>query len=70
MMDDETIRTMKLMAWERAKGELRSMVMAQGMLQTVAPTSETAEASSERWKDLDERIEAFIVSVEDDGLHE
>lgn len=58
MSDDSRVRdTMRRMAWERAKGELRSM-------------GQTIYGDREKFEALDKAVEDFIRSVEDDGLHE
>lgn len=60
MISNEMIvENMRHMAWERAKGELRSM------LHTFWEHKD--ESSYEELKDA---IESFIKRVEDEGLHE
>jgi len=55
------IRNLRNMAWERAKGELRSMTHTFWM-GTLDPDSQFSKLSAE--------ISRFILKVEDDGLHE
>lgn len=50
--------------WERAKGELRALASMQGN------RASHADSDPGKWQDLTERVEAFIESVEDNGLHE
>jgi len=57
--DSKEIRTMKFMAWERAKGELRSMTHC---FWTNDPES--------NYEKLNKMIEKFIEKVEYEGLHE
>jgi len=57
--DSKEIRTMKFMAWERAKGELRSMTHCFWTHNT-----------EDNYEKLNEAIETFIKSIEDNGLHE
>ena len=59
------IRAMRHMAWERAKGELRSMLHTfrpiYGNGGTPLPTG---------YEELDAAIKEFIQKVEDEGLYE
>lgn len=58
MSADETIRrVLRAMAWERAKGELRSM-------------RQTFYCEKEKFDQLDIAIDAFVVQVEENGLHD
>lgn len=60
---------LKSAQWERAKGELRALVHMQGSyISGEAPGGTSSE--TERWLELGLRVEAFIKSVEDDGLQE
>ena len=54
---DRTLRTMRTMAWERAKGELRSM-------------AQTYWVDTEKFDVFTRETEAFIEHVEDNGIHE
>lgn len=54
-------RMLRSQAWERAKGELRSM------LHTFHSPHDAREG---QFEGLDKRIDEFIAKVEDDGLHE
>lgn len=57
-MDEEAIiRNLRHMAWERAKGELRSML-------------HTFWNDAEQHEGLSAATSAFIKEVEDNGLHE
>lgn len=56
-MEEMSITILRLMAWERAKGELKSM------LQTFVGEQEQYEA-------LRDAINAFIKDVEGNGKHE
>lgn len=60
--DSVVLRTMRHMAWERAKGELRSML--------TTFQSDGNPGLSEEFTSLDEAVEGFIKHVEDEGLHE
>ena len=55
MSDSCEIRTMRLICWERAKGELNAM------LQTFW---------GDRYDALDNACEVFVKKVEDEGLNE
>lgn len=57
MNEKMIIRNMRHMAWERAKGELRSML-------------HTFWDGEDNFKSLDSEIKKFIKTVEDQGLHE
>ena len=59
--DSRVLRTLRAMAWERAKGELRS-------IGHTFWSSSTSKA--EQYADFDAAVEFFIKAVEDDGLHE
>lgn len=57
---------MKAAQWEVAKGHLRALVVMQGSYHSGGmPTREAA-----RFEALSKAVEAFIESVEDEGLHE
>jgi hypothetical protein len=65
---DQTANTiysaMKAQAWELAKGNLRALVKILGSVPST-------DASGDRqWQALDAKVEAFILDVEDEGLHE
>ncbi len=55
--DSRLMHTIRVMAWERAKGEMRSMLH-----------SYWDDASAFRM--LDHKIEAFIKDIEDNGYQE
>lgn len=55
--DDRVIRTMRHMAWERAKGELKAMMCAYW-------------EDGEQFSELNKLAKEFIKKVEDEGLHE
>jgi len=57
MSEDRVIRNMRHMAWERAKGEMKSML-------------HTFWDEEEKFEDFDARVKDFINTVESDGLHE
>lgn len=59
--ESRTLAAMKTMAWERAKGELRSM------LHTMYPDYDHPD---DRFKRLDKEINKFIENIEDNGLQE
>lgn len=59
---NEYLQTLRLMAWERAKGELRSIGHA-----AYTAGDASREAAMGRYLDL---LERFIRTVEDDGLIE
>ncbi len=58
---------MKGQQWERAKGELRAMVMLVGGM---TPHRAVGDTSIAQWQQLEIKIETFIKDVEDNGLHE
>lgn len=62
MKDHTPIRVMRNMAWERAKGELNSM------LQTFY--DDIDNSSLGQFKELSKAVTKFIEKVEDDGLQE
>lgn len=53
----EIMRSMRLMAWERAMGELNSML-------------QTYWGSTEEFEAINNVASRFITEVEDEGLHE
>ena len=57
MNEERIIRNMRHMAWERAQGELKSML-------------HTFWDSDEQYKELDKEITDFIARIKDKGLHE
>lgn len=57
MSTDRVIRNLRHMAWERAKGELRSML-------------QTYWDDDDRYHDFKTSVEQFIEKVEMNGLHE
>jgi hypothetical protein len=59
---------LKSQQWERAKGELRALVAIQGSY--TSPLPKHMQKERPRWELLNERIEAFIQSVEGDALQE
>lgn len=56
-VDDRARRTMRAMAWERAKGELLSMLP-------------TFFGEQEKYDELHKKVWAFIGDVEGNGLQE
>lgn len=56
---------MKAMQWERIKGELRALVALQGSY-----SISDDEPRPAKWERLQEAVETFILSIEDDGLHD
>lgn len=61
MNEADISRILRGQAWERAKGELKSMLL------TFYSTHNANEGQFDR---LDSMVEEFTKSVEDDGLHE
>jgi hypothetical protein len=57
MSESNELRTMRMMAWERAKGELRSMLA-------------TYWDNYDRYTLMDDAVERFIKEVEDNSLEE
>lgn len=55
--EDKVLSSMRGMAWERAKGELKSML-------------QTYWGDHEKFSELDGKISSFIADVEDNGAHE
>ena len=56
------LRAMRSMAWERAKGELKSMLHTY--------YSEGAEVGMAKFKEFDNAVDAFFHMVEDNALQE
>jgi hypothetical protein len=61
MKPEDVSRMLRNQAWERAKGELKSMLWT---------FHGEANAREGQFDELDDRINAFVKGVEDDGLHE
>lgn len=60
-MENDILQSLRAMAWERAKGELKSM------LQTFYPDyGNGGEVVYGKFNDLDECIKEFIEKVEDE----
>ena len=57
MMNDRVFASMRQMAWERAKGELKSMTCAMW-------------DDCEKFEAFDNLLNEFIDKVEEEGLHE
>jgi len=57
MMNDRVFASMRQMAWERAKGELKSMTCAMW-------------DDCEKFDAFDNLLNEFIEKVEEEGLHE
>lgn len=57
-MDDKILKTMRYMAWNRAKGELQSMLDTYW------------SGSHEKFNAMKKAIDEFIVDVEDNGKQE
>ena len=62
-------QALKAAAWERAKGELRSMVAIEGAV--TGPRARPDPEDDQRFPHqiLEERIEAFIKEMEDDEFN-
>jgi len=65
-MESESLRAMRSMAWERAKGELKSMLWT--FYPEYAPGN--GKIVSSKFDELEKRIGRFIQVVEDSGLQE
>ena len=64
-MESKVLYSMRTMAWERAKGELQSM------LWTLYPEYlSDGRSDTGNYEPLKETIEQFIKEVEDHSLHE
>jgi len=61
MQDERILHNLRTMAWERAKGELYSMLHT---------FWEHIGEEHEKYLELSSSINRFITSVEDNGLHE
>lgn len=59
-MEEKLLRTLRMQAWERAKGELHA----------VLSTYWGGYENDGQFKAMDARVKAFIDSVENDGLAE
>jgi len=57
MNEERIIRNMRHMAWERAQGELKSML-------------HTFWDDDDQYKDLDKEVTDFIERIKNKGLHE
>jgi hypothetical protein len=57
MMEEKILRTLRAQAWERAKGELRSVL-------------QTYWGEEKKFSDMDEAVSEFIEKVEGHGLAE
>jgi len=60
----QTERFLRIMAWERAKGELRSM------LHTYISHGSEKNCSPGAFEEMDDAVKNFIRHVEDNGLCE
>ncbi|MFT6461068.1 MAG: hypothetical protein ACJA0Y_000562 [Maricaulis maris] len=70
-MSDEQLRLQMAMAWERAKGEMRSVAVAAGHRRLCGPMTVGHEKwCADLWQELDGRIEKFITDMEDEGMIE
>ncbi len=58
MSEERVIRNLRNMAWERAKGELKSMKHT------------FWESNTDQYDSLNSKIEQFIENIEINGLHE
>lgn len=59
-MDVVVIRTLRMQAWERAKGELRAMTMATWPGSENPPT----DCDSDKFQKLQEAVDSFIEKME------
>lgn len=59
---------LRAMAWERAKGDLRACVVASVTAEPL--NSDDDRRQRERWIAFDEKVEAFIGDVENNGMNE
>lgn len=59
IMDVVVIRTLRMQAWERAKGELRAMTMATWPGSENPPTRD-----SDKFQKLQEAVDSFIENME------
>ena len=66
-MTSMIIKSMRQMAWERAKGELRSM---EATFWNTADTIQEMKQNDAQSEKFTKAIEEFIEKVEDNGLHE
>jgi hypothetical protein len=57
---------MKMAQWEKAKGELRALVAMQGCY--MGGGREAPE--TQRWLEVERRVESFIKQIEDEALQE
>lgn len=60
-MDTETMQMLKALAWNDAKGKLQALID----MQLITPNQ-----STNRYKQLNEKVEKFINEVENEGLCE
>ena len=64
MSESREMRALRTMAWERAKGELRSM------LHTYYEHDERGQFINSYYKQYSQALKAFIKKVEDNGWQE
>lgn len=64
---DLVISGMRATQWSKVKGELNTMVAVVGC---TTPPRDVGDILLAKWEILQQRVDAFIKSVEDDGLHE
>lgn len=58
--DERILRTLRAQAWERAKGELNSMLQ----------TYWDGHGNDQPFRDMHAAVKEFVATVEDNGLHE
>lgn len=65
--NDTLLKTQRQMAWERAKGELRSMMVT---FWCYPDRDIEGRLTNEQYHKLDEAVNQFITKIEDEGLQE
>lgn len=65
MTREDQISIMKAAIWEEAKGKLRALAAVAGQCNSTSP-----QYIRDRYDELNREVEAFIVSIEENALHE
>lgn len=69
-MSEIVLQMLKAQAWEEAKGKLRALSAIEGHRRILMTTPQNVDLAADKWRKLNDRIEAFIEDLEDDGLPE
>lgn len=66
-MIDKMIQVQKVVAWNNAKAALKTLADLEGNRVNAVRTE---EGFNVKWSQLDQRVESFIESIENDSLQE